>query len=87
MVGRAGADGVVVFEVNRPIPPLMDVFVWWADPSSNPEVHSTRTISEDGVVAHWPPTGVKKPINGAPLIRRLLGRRRNWEKLFSSFIQ
>jgi len=60
MVGRTGSDGVVVFDVNQPIPPLMDVFVWWAYPCSRPEVYSTPAVLENGVVARWPPTGVKK---------------------------
>lgn len=60
MIGRTGSDGVVVFNVNQPIPPRMDVFVWWAYPCSNPEVYSTRAVLKDGVVARWPPSGVKK---------------------------
>jgi len=60
MIGRTGSDGVVVFEVKQPIPPLMDVLDWWAYPCSRPETYSTQAVLEDGEVAHWPSTGIKK---------------------------
>jgi hypothetical protein len=58
--GRTGPDGVVVLEVKPPVPPRMDVFVWWAYPCSIPEDFSTQEVLGDGVVAHWPLTGIKK---------------------------
>src|SRR6266702_4085180 len=60
LIGRSGSDGVVVFEVKQPIPPLMDVLDWWAYPCSNPEAYSTRVVLEDGVIALWPTTGIKR---------------------------
>jgi hypothetical protein len=60
MIGRTGSDGVVVFEVKLPITPMMDVVDWWAYPCSNPEVYSTQTVFQDGVVAHWRSTGIGK---------------------------
>ena len=30
MEGRTDSDGIVIFEVNQPIPPVIGVFVWWA---------------------------------------------------------
>ena len=60
MIGRTDSDGNVVFEVKQPIPPMMDVVDWWAYPCSNPAVYSTQTVFQDGVVAHWPSTGISK---------------------------
>jgi hypothetical protein len=60
VTGRTASDGVVVFEIKQPIRPVMDVFVWWAFPCSRPEAYSTQTVIEDGVIAQWPPTGIKK---------------------------
>ncbi|HVA17586.1 MAG TPA: hypothetical protein VMV59_07730 [Candidatus Dormibacteraeota bacterium] len=60
MVGRTGADGIVVFDVSQPVPPLVDVFVWWAYPCTSPEIYSTHAVLDDGVVGQWPASGIKK---------------------------
>jgi hypothetical protein len=60
MIGRTGSDGVVVFKVGQPVPPFMGVFVWWAYPCANPETFSARSVLDDGVIAQWSHTGIKK---------------------------
>jgi len=59
-VGHTGSDGVAAFEVDEPIPPLIDVFLWYAYTCSDKEVYSTRSILDDGAVASWRLTGYKK---------------------------
>jgi hypothetical protein len=60
MKGRTGSDGVLVLEVKQPVPPRMDVFVWWAYPCSFPEDFSTQEVLKEGMVGHWPPSRFKK---------------------------
>ena len=59
-VGHTGSDGVAAFEVDEPIPPFIDVFLWYGYTCSDKEVCSTRSILDDGVVASWRFTGYKK---------------------------
>jgi hypothetical protein len=54
------SDGIAVFEVTEPVPPLIGVFVWWAYPCSRPETFSTDSVTKNGVVAQWPLTGIEK---------------------------
>ena len=61
--GSTDSDGIVIFDVNQPIPPVMNVFVWWAYPCSSPEAYSTLAVLKDGIVARWPLTGIKKSDN------------------------
>lgn len=60
MIGHSGPDGVVVFEVKRPIPPRMEIVDLAGYPCSRPEDFVTREILENGVVAHWPRRGIPK---------------------------
>lgn len=59
-VGQTDSDGIVAFDFNEPIPPFIDVFLWYAYRCSDKEVYSTRSILDDGVVATWRLTGNKK---------------------------
>jgi len=58
--GRTGSDGVVAFEVKWPVPPRMDVFIWWVYPCSGGEDFSTQEVLGGGLVAHWTPSPFKK---------------------------
>ena len=60
MIGHSGPDGVVVFEVKRPMPPRMEIVDLAGYPCSRPEDFVTREILENGVVAHWPRSGIPK---------------------------
>jgi hypothetical protein len=60
MTGYTGSDGIAVFQVTEPVPPLVAVFVWWAYPCSRPENFSTESVIKDGVVAQWHLTGITK---------------------------
>jgi hypothetical protein len=59
MTAYTGPDGIALFEVTEPIPPLVDVFVRWAYPCSNPEAYSMQSAIQNGVVVQWTPTGIK----------------------------
>ena len=59
-VGHTGSDGVAAFDVDEPIPPFIDVFLWYGYTCSDKEVYSIRSILGDGVVANWRLSGYKK---------------------------
>jgi len=60
MTGYTGPDGIAVFSVKQPVPPLMDVMDLAAYPCSFPEAFQMEAILENGVVASWPLSGIQK---------------------------
>ena len=60
MTTRTGPDGIVVFSIKKPIPPLMDIVDLAAYPCSRPEAFPTQEILENGVIASWPLSGLQK---------------------------
>lgn len=78
--GRTGRDGIAIFKVNQPAPPIIGVFVRWAYPCSNTQAYSTSAVFKNGVVVHWPGLARRSRTNGAQPIFGHLNSNHNPER-------